>query len=119
MSSTGEYLIKYNAILQDYPEAASFESSFTVTIMSSVESDSDEFDSDESNSNESDLVFNIMPAWLSNLENQRVKLGEHLVYILGNRESDLGTEIEVKLDYGEIRDIASYDPEYNALKING
>ena len=42
-----------------------------------------------------------------------------MVYILGNKASDLGTEVEVKLDYGKIWDIASYDPEYNAFKVNG
>ena len=60
---------------------------------------------------ESDYVFNVVPDWLKNLQDQYLVLGDHLIYSFGERISIFDTEVKVSLDLREAFSFSAYESE--------
>ena len=47
---------------------------------------------------DSDIIVNVMPDWLQNLQDQNVTVGDHLIYEFGDPVDQFGSKVEVSLD---------------------
>ena len=104
--TVGRYQIRYRATLEDYPSVrpVTLESPFQVDIIGFKESD---------------YVFNVVPDWLTQLEDQYVVLGDHLVYSFGEKTSMFGDEVQVKVHFGRTAGFADYEADLNSYNVNG
>ena len=64
-------------------------------------------------------AFEIEPEFMVNLQDQRVKVGDSLVYSPGDKLSSYGHEMTVTMDLGEAESFASYDKSFNLFKVHG
>lgn len=65
------------------------------------------------------LAFEIEPKFMVNLQDQRVKVGDSLVYSPGDKLSSYGHEMTLTMDLVEAVRFASYDESSNLFKVHG
>ena len=58
-------------------------------------------------------IIKVEPEFMVNLQDQRVKVGDSLIYSLEARLSSYGHEMTVKMDLGLAGRFASYDDSLN------
>ena len=64
-------------------------------------------------------AFEIEPEFMVNLQDQRVKVGNSLVYSPGDKLSSYGHEMTLTMDLVEAVRFASYDESSNLFKVHG
>ena len=89
------------------------------TIMNSPETtDCTEFDLTVEASPSGEII-KVEPEFMVNLQDQRVKVGDSLIYSLEDRLSSYGHEMTVTMNLDDVDRFASYDDSLNLFKVNG
>ena len=64
-------------------------------------------------------IIKVEPEFMVNLQDQRVKVGDSLIYSLEARLSSYGHEMTVTMDLSNAKSFASYDDSLNQFKVHG
>ena len=106
-ASLGEYKIRYKAWLKDHPQVIVFlDQPFIVRIEEPIY--------------ESDIIVNVPPDWLLQLEDQTIRKGENLLYLMGDNLNMFGEETKVSLQLQlDSKRFISYQPDFNAFIVLG
>jgi hypothetical protein len=65
------------------------------------------------------ITVSIKPSWLVNLADQRVKVGESLLYSPGIQLNTYGFFMHVSADLGDAFRFSEYDKDFNIYRVNG
>lgn len=63
--------------------------------------------------------MSIIPKWLADLKDQRVKVGDSLIYSPGLKVNTYGYVMKVAAILGDAFRFSEYDPDFNLYRVNG
>lgn len=96
--------MRYQARLANYPGVSVFQDKpFTVDISEAT--------------SKSIYSIDVMPVWLSELQNLTATIGEASIFSLGENVNMFGQATNVTVDFGFAGRFASYDPVFHAVII--
>ena len=65
------------------------------------------------------ITVSIMPEWLVKLDNQRVKVGDSLLYSPGIQVNTYGYIMLVEAELGDAFRFSQYDKDFNIFRVHG